>query len=394
MGCPADAAGRGENRPGSSHNATVPPERITRRVLARRGAAAAALPAAIALLASCGDDDERLLFSSWPEYIDQRDGGYPTLERFERESGTPVEFSPEINDYATYFAKLRPGLARGDSGGRDLIVTVDWLSARLKRLGWAERIDALELPNVRRNLIPRLRAPDFDPGRRYSIPWQVGQTGLLYDRRAVGGDIESVEDLFDSRFRGRVVMQSEMRDSVGLVMLSMGDDPQTAGLGAALAAVERIERAAADGQVSRFTGLDYRADLLRGDAAIAVGWSGDAYRLSLEEPRMRFVHPAEGYMLWTDNLQVPVGAPHPAAARRLIDFYYRPEIHVRLTERLFYVPPVDGVRELAARRRPELLDSPLVFPDDETLRRGRFFRSLAPAEERELDAAFQQAIGA
>ncbi|HLM10473.1 MAG TPA: spermidine/putrescine ABC transporter substrate-binding protein [Thermoleophilaceae bacterium] len=363
---------------------------MTRRALVRRGAALALAPA---LLASCGDDDA-LVFSSWPEYIDQRAGHFPTLERFEREYGTAVTFSPEISDYATYFAKLRPQLAQGRSGGRDLIVTVDWLSARMHRLGYVERLDAFELPNVRRQLIPRLRHPDFDPERHWSVPWQVGQTGLLYDREVVGGEIESVEQLFDPRFRGRVLMQTEMRDSVGLVMLASGDDPETAGLDKALAAVERIERAARDGQVRAFTGFEYRVDLVRGDAAIAIGWSGDGYRIGRAYPRIRFVHPAEGYMLWTDNLQIPVGAPHRAGARRLINFYYRPEIHFRLTRQLFYVPPVRGVRKLAAELQPELLESPLVFPDDRTLERGRIFRTLRQDEERQLDAAFQRAIGA
>ena len=36
-------------------------------------------------------------------------------------------------------------------------MAVDWLAARMKRLGWVERINGLELPNVRRNLIERLR---------------------------------------------------------------------------------------------------------------------------------------------------------------------------------------------------------------------------------------------
>jgi len=366
--------------------------RITRRDFARRGAALAAAPALLTAFSACGGDD-RLLFSSWPEYIDQRGGSYPTLEAFQRETGTAVRYSPEITDYAQYFAKLRPQLAQGNSGGRDLIVAVDWLAARMKRLGWAERIDALDLPHVGRNLIARLRRPDFDPGRHYSIPWQVGQTGLLYDRKAVGGDIDSLDALFDPRFRGRVLFQSEMRDSVGLVMLSLGHDPETAGLDAALEAVERIERGVRDGQVRRFAGFDYRTDLSKGDAAVAIGWSGDAYRLGREQPRIRFVQPREGYMLWTDNLQVPVGAPHADAARKLIDFYYRPEVQFRLTTVLYYVPPVAGVREIAAKRRPDLLDSTLVFPDDETLARGRIFRTLSAAEEHRLDAEFQRVIG-
>ncbi|HEY6780245.1 MAG TPA: spermidine/putrescine ABC transporter substrate-binding protein [Thermoleophilaceae bacterium] len=369
---------------------------LTRKQLLQRSGAAVLGLSAAAQLAACGGDSDELVFSSWPEYIDAdaRSGSHPTLDRFSKQQGVEVRYVPEINDYAEYFAKLRPQLARGQSGGRDLIVAVDWLAARMRRLGYVQRLDALELPHVRRNLVERLRSPSFDAQRRYSVPWQSGQTGLVYRRDAVGGDLTSLDEIFAPRFRGKVVLQSEMRDTVGLMMLAAGDDPERDGLDSALAAVERVERAVHDGHVRGFSGLDYRNALLSGDAEIAFGWSGDAVQLRREQPQIRFAHPAEGFMLWTDNLQIPVGAPHVDAARRLIDFYYRPDVQLRLTRYLHYVPPVDGVRELAARHEPALAEDPLVFPGDRLLARARVFRNLPPAQERHLDAAFQRALGA
>ena len=366
---------------------------LTRRALLRRGGGAALGLGLLPQLAACGGGgDDRLVFSSWPEYIDfdDRTKTYPTLERFERQQGIAVEFRPEITDYVEYFGKLRPLLATGESGGRDIIVAVDWLAARLRRLGWLERLDALELPNVRRNLVDRLRDPDFDPDRHWSVPWQVGHTGLVYRRDQVGGELESLEDALSPRFRGRLVMQTEMRDTVGLVLFTMGEDPERASLDAALAAVERVEQLVQDGQVRSFAGFDYRTALSSGDAWIAMGWSGDAAQTALDDPRIAFSRPAEGHIVWTDNLCIPVGAKHSDAARRLMDFYYQPKVHAALTRALFYVPPVRGVDKYV----PELAANPLIFPDEQTTARGRVFRTLTPDEETQLDEAFQRVIGA
>ena len=48
--------------------------RTTRRELVRLGAGLALSPGLITGLAGCGEEGDRLVFSSWPEYIDQRGG--------------------------------------------------------------------------------------------------------------------------------------------------------------------------------------------------------------------------------------------------------------------------------------------------------------------------------
>jgi spermidine/putrescine transport system substrate-binding protein len=365
-------------------------EMLTRRQLLARGAAGAV---AAGWLGACSTEARRqVTFSNWPLYIDfdEETGRHPTLDRFSQERGVRVRYVEEIADYEEFYSKLRPELARGSSGGRDLIVAVDWLVARLMRQGYAQRLDWQRLPHVRANLVPHLRDPDFDPGRRHSIPWQSGQTGLIYRRDLVGGDLRAIDDLFDPRLKGKVVMLTEMRDTVGMMMLAAGRDPERDGLDAALEAVDSVERAARDGQVRRFGGIDYSKDLDTGDAWAGFGWSGDAFQLRRDNPEVRFVQPEEGFLLWTDNLVIPTGAPQPRLAHALIDFYYRPDVQVLVTDEVHYVPPVRGV----ARLRPDLVGDPLVFPGADRLARARTFRSLEPEEERELSAAFQRAIGA
>jgi spermidine/putrescine transport system substrate-binding protein len=55
---------------------------------------------------------------------------------------------------------------------------------------------------------------------------------------------------------------------------------------------------------------------------------------------------------------------------------------------------VNGVKEILTKRDPALGNNQLIFPDDQTLDDAFIIRDLKPDEEREMDEAFQQVIGA
>jgi spermidine/putrescine transport system substrate-binding protein len=117
-------------------------------------------------------------------------------------------------------------------------------------------------------------------------------------------------------------------------------------------------------------------------------------QLQADNPDIRFVAPESGVHLWTDNMQIPVGAPSPYTAEKMIDFVYQPEVQADIAEYVNYICPVEGVQEILAKRDPALASNQLIFPDDETLANAFIFRQLKPEEEGELDEAFQKVIGA
>jgi spermidine/putrescine transport system substrate-binding protein len=185
-------------------------------------------------------------------------------------------------------------------------------------------------------------------------------------------------------------MLTEMRDTVGLVMLGIGENPQTfTGVDPVLGAIYKLARAVRSGQIRGFTSNQYREQLLSGKSWIVFGWSGDAVQLSARNPNIGFSHPDEGFMLWTDDVQVPIGAPHAFTAEKLIDFLYRPEIQKTITQSLKYMPPVKGVRALVERDDPRLAHDPLVFPSDQLLKSAKVFRDLKPDDERQINNAFR-----
>ncbi|MEA2385913.1 MAG: spermidine/putrescine transport system substrate-binding protein [Thermoleophilaceae bacterium] len=337
-----------------------------------------------------GEAKGEFTFSQWPLYIDPGKNG--TVAEFERDSGIKVKYVEEINDNVEFFAKLRPLLERGETGGRSLITVSDWLAARLYDRGYLYKLDYSQLPNVEKNLIPALREPAADPKREFTVPWQSGMTGLIV-RTDMAPGVDEVADLFDPKYKGKVTMLTELRDTVPMTLKSMGIDPDEASTEEWLEAVAKVEEAGKSGQIRRFTGNDYIRDLTKGDAWISLGWSGDAVQLQKTNPAIRFVMPKEGCMLWSTSLEIPVGAPNPQAAQAFINYVYDPEVQADIAEYVNYVTPVSGVKEILRKRDPKLAESQLVFPSEEFTADCTFEPVLGGEQGAEVTEAFQRAIG-
>ena len=337
-----------------------------------------------------GPVEGSLTISQWPLYIDPGKKG--TIREFESSTGVAVEYIEDINDNVEFFGKLRPMLERGDSGGRSVITVSDWLAARMFDLGYLHRLDPKRLPNVQKNLIPALRHPEADPRREFTVPWQSGMTGLIV-RKDLAPEVDEIKDLFDPRYKGKVTMLTELRDTVPMTLKSMGIDPAKASTDQWLAAVDKIDEAAGDGQIRRFTGNDYIKDLPKGDSWIALGWSGDAVQLQRENPNIEFVMPKEGCMLWSTSMEIPVGAPNPQAALSFMNYVYDPKVQADIAEYVNYVTPVKGVKELLRKRDPELAANQLIFPSEEFTRNCSFEPVLGGERGRAVTEAFQRALG-
>ena len=91
-------------------------------------------------------------------------------------------------------------------------------------------------------------------------------------------------------------------------------------------AIDKIQEGVDSGQIRGFTGNEYIKDIPKGDSVVIIGWSGDAVQLKADNPNIEFVAPGDRRHLWTDNMQIPVGAPHAFTAEKFIDYVYQPEV--------------------------------------------------------------------
>ncbi|MGW5329872.1 ABC transporter substrate-binding protein [Streptomyces sp. NPDC004014] len=344
--------------------------------------------------------DRRLTWANWPLYIDTDDddpGRRPTLEAFEKRTGISVGYTEEINDNDEFFGKISPSLMNHQRTGRDLIVISDWMCARFVRLGWVQRMDRSRQPNVAEHLDPLLRSPAFDPGRRSTVPWQSGITGIAYDRRRLGREIRGVADLWASDLKGRVTLLSGLDEAFALLMQGDGVDITRWTTADFHRVCDRVEREVRRGQIRRFTGNDYTKDLVGGDVLACQAYSGDVIQLQADNPDIRFVVPEEGAELWSDSLMIPDRARHKSNAERLIDYYYRPEVAAELAAWVNYVCPVPAAREVLAASRDKdtaaLADNPLIFPDSTMRGRLAVARDITSAERLELAKRWNTIVG-
>jgi spermidine/putrescine transport system substrate-binding protein len=330
-----------------------------------------------------------LTISNWALYIDKK-----TLPEFEDKTGVKVKYVEEINGYDEFFAKTRLQLRQGDSGGRSLMVAADWLAKRMYDLGYIQKLDKQALGPAFKHLNPEVKPPSSDPNWTFSIPWQGGMTGLIVNKDKAPG-VRSINDLFDPKYKGRVEVLGELRETVPLLMKADGVDPDDATEDDWLAAIDRLKKAADSGQIRRATGGDYSSDLASGDAVAVMGWAADAIQLQADDPRLEWRMPTEGCMVWWDHWVIPVGAPNPTAAYAFINYAYEPENQAQIVGWTSAVTPVAGVREIFKKTDPEAAKSQLIFPTAEYTKNCSTPISPpgTPEAQRRVEDAFSAAIG-
>ncbi|MEX0170266.1 ABC transporter substrate-binding protein [Streptomyces sp. LMG1-1-1.1] len=388
---------------------------LSRRSMLRAGGVGALTVGGLAGLSACGippakregqgpasidvsAKEKSVAFSNWTEYMDvsEDEKSRPTLEAFARRTGIKVKYTEDINDNVEFFGKIKPQLAAGQDTGRDLICVTDWLAARMIRLGWAQKLDASNLPHAYANLSTQFRSPDWDPGRAYSYPWTGISTVIAYNIKATGGKkVDSVTQLLDDpSLKGRVGFLTEMRDSVGMTLLDLGKDPGKFTDADYDAAIGRLQKGVDKKQIRRFTGNDYTSDLDKGDLAACLAWAGDVIQLQADNPDIRYAIPSAGYITSSDNLLVPAQSRHKTNAEKLIDYYYELPVAAQLAAYINYVCPVDGVKDELAKIDPELANNTLILPDKAMAKKSHAFRSLTSAEETAYEEKFAKLIGA
>ena len=334
-------------------------------------------------------------FANWLSYVDQAPGNprrYPTLDEFTRRTGIAVDYSEPITDNEQFIGLIGIPLALGQGTGYDLVVLSDWVVAEFIQLGWVEPLSPQAVPNAAR-LLPHFGNWPVPDVRRYSLPWQCGFTGIVYNAKVTRRPVTSMRDLLTSPdLHGKVSLATEMRDVLTLVMLDMGINPVNFTSREFAAAVKVVGKAAQAGQIGMVTNY-YLSEMINGTVAAAVGWAGDYLNVRAQNPDIRFTWPQAGGGLWSDNMLIPAHAQHTRNAERLMNFYYEPDIAAQLSAFESYVCPVLGAASAMRKIDPALASEKYIFPTPELLTNGHYFKLLTPQQKAQYTARYQNALG-
>jgi len=349
------------------------------------------------------DTEKIVRWANWPLYLDFNEDTkeYPTLKAFESatgitatSTGITATYTEDIDDNNTFYGKVQGQLGIGSDIGYDVVTPTDWMAARWIELGYAQKLDAANIPN-KSNIRALLNDVSFDPGRNYSLTWQSGFGGFGWNTQKIPKGVRTIEDLFAPANKGRVMVLSELRDTVGIIMQYQGVDPSGDFTeDQYMNAIDFLKGKIADGFIRQVKGNSYSESLVNGDAVAVIGWSGDLFILKSEnDGKFDFAIPESGGMLWSDNMLVPSTSTHKKNAELLMNHYYDPAIAAQVAAYVNYICPVEAAQAELEKIDPDLASSPYIFPDEATLAKVKVFRSLTADESTKFQTAFDEAVG-
>jgi spermidine/putrescine transport system substrate-binding protein len=327
-----------------------------RSLLAGLGAAAAGFS-----LTGCAEnaprgrngEEAKLNFYNWDTYT-----GKTTLADFKAATGVAVKMSLfATND--ELFSKLRAG-----NPGFDLIVPSNEYVTRMVISDMLAPLDHAKIPN-RANLLPAFQNPDFDPGRRYSMPYTWLVLGIGYRKSKIDGVPDSWKWVMDSdRYKGRIGLFSEADDLIELGAKYMGHSVR--GIPAPM--VDRVAQMyiRQKPNIKIFHNDEGQDLLLAGDIDIVMEYNGDIAQVMQEDPDLDFVVPREGSILNSDCLCIPKGAPRPDNAHQFINFMLDGKNGAEISNTIMYPTP----NAAALALMPESYRSnTVIFPPPEAMAR-------------------------
>ena len=266
-------------------------------------------------------------------------------------------------------------LARLQSGGvsYDIIVPSDYMVTVLRAQDLLEEIDRDRVTNFS-NLDPDFVALYFDPLNQFSIPYMWGTTGIAYRKDKVADTVESWSVMWDSRYKDRLSMLDDVRETFGAALKSLGkslnstDEAEIEQAAQLLARQKPLVKAYDSG------GFDQL--LLSGDAWIAQAYSGQIAKAMAENPSIGYVIPKEGCTMFVDNLCIPRAAKNRELAHEFINYVLEARTAGEIANGTGF-----STTNLAARGyiKPELLSNEAGYPRREDLRRCELIVDVGPA---------------
>jgi spermidine/putrescine-binding protein len=297
--------------------------------------------------------DERLVnIYNWNDYIDDR-----TIPLFQALSNLRVNYDV-FSSNEDLLAKMRAGPT-----DYDIIVPTSWFIPTYLKLDLIEPLRQDLIPNLA-NLDKEFVETDYDPGNRFSVPWQWGTTGIGFNRRRVpGGKVDSWSALYEPapEMDGHITLLREVTELIGCTLIYLGKSPNSSE-DADLAEVVKLVRSIKP-RLKGFTTDTYIDELAANETWLAQGWSGDIFQAQDQNPDVSYAIPKEGSLRFVDVMCVPKGAPHPANAARFMNYVLHPKSQARISKYVSYGTPVSLAKPLLP---PDQTADPAIYPPAST----------------------------
>ena len=326
-----------------------------------------------ALLAGCGEATlgekelaKELHVYNWSEYIDPE-----IYADFEEEFGVKV-IEDTFSSNEDLLAKLQAGAT-----GYDLIVPSDYMIATMIELDLLAELNYDNIPNFS-NISDTFRDPPYDPGNKYSVPYQWGTTGIGYNAEEFEDPPASWGYLFDPEmaapYAGQISMLNDSREAIGAALKYLGYSVNSINEQELEEAKQLLIQQKA--WLSTYDSDGFEDLLAAGETIMGHGWSGDFFAAAEEAEQVWYIIPEEGGVIWTDNLAIPKSAPSQYTAEVFINYLLRPEVGAKITNYTWYGSPNEAASQFID---PDILEEPAIYPPDEVMEKLEFLRDVGDA---------------
>ena len=300
-----------------------------------------------------GSEGNKLAFYNWDTYI-----GENTLADFKAASGVEVNMTLFANN-DELFAKFRAG-----NPGFDVIMPSNEYVARMIEAKMLAPLDHAKIPN-KKNLLPEFQDADFDPGRKYSMPYTWLVLGIGYRKSAMKGGVipDSWKYLYDSaEYKGRMSLLSESADVFRLGFKYLGKSVNDATPELIKQVEDLLIKQKAN--IKNFHDDNGQDLLMSKEIDIVMEYNGDIAQKETEDPDLAFVVPKEGSLLNSDCMCIPAGAPNPNNAHAFINFLLDGQNGANITKTILYPTPNAAAKALMD---DTYKNNPTIFPPAEVM---------------------------
>lgn len=349
--------------------------------------AAGSLAAACSPDAGAVEPAKKIVFYNWFDYIVA--DFYP---EFQAETGIEVE-EANFDSYQEMIAALEKGsseyaLVMADARALGALIASDELA----------ELDHDHIPNLS-NIYPRFQKNPYDDGNRYGVPYLWGMTGLGYNAdafQAAGVDAPASLDVLFAPgqapfYEGKATILDDGREAFAAALLHLGEDVNTTDPQAIESARDLLVATKPILAAKDPFDIYFGARLGAGEIYLAHGWSGDTLLANDVDgaPKVEFVVPAEGGVIWTDHICIPSGTPpdQKLAAEMFIDFLLRPENGARLAEYKNFPTPNQASEALLDAA---FLGNQAIYPPDDVLDRLHYLLDVGDATNALYEQAWEE----
>lgn len=299
---------------------------------------------------------------NWGEYIDPE-----LVDQFEEETGIRVIYETFDSNEAM-LTKIQQGGTR-----YDVAMPSEYMIEKMKEENLLIPIDQSKITNLN-NIDPYFLDLPFDPGNQYSIPYFWGTVGIAFNPTLLDGQtFESWNDLWSPELKQEVILVDGAREVMGMGLNTLGYSLNSTDEDELKQATERLKEL--EPNVKAIIGDEIVETMRRGEAAIALVWSGQAADIMWVNEDIDYSVPEEGSNLWFDNMIIPKTAGNVEGAHKFINFMLDPEVAAQNADYVGYSTPNEKAIELMD---PEVTGDERFYPTEEMRERLEVYKNLGP----------------